>query len=163
MKTIQQNKHVLQKGGPRLDAGQRSPPDAIKLNHIKRWNAPFPQHVDTVEKAVLPAASDVVKEKNESAVISGVGGFDRQQLQHVDTVEKVVLPAADDVDIGKAKAVLSGVGEFDRQQLQHVATVEKDVKPDVEVIRKEKSETEVRWVGCVRWMLCVRCARCVLS
>ena len=102
--------------------------------------------MDTVEKAVLPAASDVVKEKNESAVISGVGGFDRQQLQHVDTVEKSVLPAADDVDIGKAKAVLSGVGEFDRQQLQHVATVEKDVKPDVEVIRKEKSETEVRWV-----------------
>ena len=62
-----------------------------------------------------------------------------------------------------AKAVLSGVGEFDRQQLQHVATVEKDVKPDVEVIRKEKSETEVRWVGCVRWLLCVWCARCVLS
>lgn len=74
---------------------------------------PFKNHVETVEKNEIPTADDVAKEKKETAVISGVSGFDKEKLQHVDTVEKDVLPAADDVaKERKESAVLSGVAAF---------------------------------------------------
>jgi hypothetical protein len=80
---------------------------------------------DSAEKNVLPTAEDMKQEKTHQGIMTGIAGFQAENLKPTETKEKVVLPGQEDIQNEKTvQGMLQGVEAFSKDSLKDVRTRE---------------------------------------
>ena len=86
-------------------------------------------HVECVEKNVLPTKEDVENERQHVELKQGIENFRSTTLRQVSTEEKVVLPSPVDIALEKTPQLAAS---FDKSELHPVETVVKNGLPSAD-------------------------------
>lgn len=86
-------------------------------------------HVECIEKNVLPTKEDVENERQHVQLKQGIENFQSTTLRQVSTEEKVILPSPVDIALEKAPQLAAN---FDKSELNPVETVVKTGLPSAD-------------------------------